>query len=227
MLVWLASYPRSGNTLLRILLNRCFQVETLSVYDDYFGDGSDKVFERVVAHRRHGLDRAAIRAQAAAAPGPVFLKTHDLPDDKSRAIYIVRDGRASIVSYRHYLQDFGGVQPSLADVIQGNVQFGSWSEHVRAWALSWRPNTLVLRYENLTSAPDRAMAQIADFLELPAPAPAQLDFAELHAAMPQFFRAGSNQKNLAELQGPDLDLFWARHGAVMQQFGYGPAPAGH
>src|SRR5258708_3341660 len=31
---WLASYPRSGNTLLRIILKRCFGLTSQSLYDD-------------------------------------------------------------------------------------------------------------------------------------------------------------------------------------------------
>ena len=34
VIVWLASYPRSGNTFLRIVLHRLYGVPTYSVYDD-------------------------------------------------------------------------------------------------------------------------------------------------------------------------------------------------
>jgi len=224
MLVWLASYPRSGNTLLRILMNRCFGVETLSLYDDQFGDARDDVFAKVVAHRKHGLSQQEIRAQAAADPKQVYLKTHGLPDDKSKAIYVIRDGRASVVSYWHYLREVEKADVSLEDVVAGRVWAGSWSNHVAHWALTWRPDTLVLRYENLCGAPERATAQIADFLGLPAPAAAKVDFAELQAAMPQFFRRGANSANLSELQGAELDLFWQLHGDIMGDFSYGPAP---
>ena len=42
MVVWLASYPRSGNTFLRIVLHRLYGVPTYSVYDD-----DDPVAQRV------------------------------------------------------------------------------------------------------------------------------------------------------------------------------------
>ena len=35
MIVWLASYPRSGNTFLRLVLHRLFGVPTYSVYEDH------------------------------------------------------------------------------------------------------------------------------------------------------------------------------------------------
>ncbi len=42
MIVWLASYPRSGNTFLRLVLHRLFGVPTYSVYED-----DDPVAQRV------------------------------------------------------------------------------------------------------------------------------------------------------------------------------------
>lgn len=221
MLIWLASYPRSGNTLLRILLNRGFGLETLSLYDDHFEGGYDRVFQQVVAHRKHGLSRDEIRAAAAALPTIVFMKTHELPDDDAKAICIVRDGRASVVSYYHYRRDIAGEDVQLADVIKGDVWGGDWSSHARAWALSGRANTLVLRHEDIVADPEQALRRIAEFSDLPAPAAvADVDFASLHSAMPQFFRTGSNSMNIAELRGADLALFWERHGQTMSELGY-------
>jgi len=33
-MIWLASYPRSGNTLLRVILKHCFGLSSQSVYHD-------------------------------------------------------------------------------------------------------------------------------------------------------------------------------------------------
>jgi hypothetical protein len=33
MLVWVASFPRSGNTFLRIILHRLYDIQTSTVYD--------------------------------------------------------------------------------------------------------------------------------------------------------------------------------------------------
>ena len=42
MIVWLASYPRSGNTFLRVVLHNVYGVSTYSVYED-----NDPVAQRV------------------------------------------------------------------------------------------------------------------------------------------------------------------------------------
>lgn len=67
-----------------------------------------------------------------------FVKTHDLPDAKidiakDKFIYIVRDGRSSVTSYRHFLNDFAKQNKSMKEIILGNVGFGGWGNHVREW----------------------------------------------------------------------------------------------
>ncbi|MGB8364626.1 MAG: sulfotransferase domain-containing protein [Rhizomicrobium sp.] len=220
MLVWLASYPRSGNTWLRILLNRCLGIETFSLYDDRFDIGANSALRRIVGHRIHGMDREEFCEHARNSSDTYFVKTHELPVDDARAVYIVRDGRAAVVSYQHYICDFGQKTVSLAQVIKGEVFGGSWSDHVEAWALKNRANTLLLRYKCLVADPMQSLQQIAEFLGLPSPRIGSVDFEHLHAAFPRFFRKGSNAANVAELGGDDLTLFWNLHGETMERMGY-------
>ncbi len=51
MIVWLASYPRSGNTFFRIILNSIFGIKTYSVYDDIIDISADKKTSEVVGHK--------------------------------------------------------------------------------------------------------------------------------------------------------------------------------
>ena len=221
MLIWLASYPRSGNTYMRLLLSKAFAVPTWSYYDH--DRNTDRAFERAAGRDQPRFESSTAVCDAAEAhPGPCFVKTHELPDpdDTRPAVYLVRDGRAAVVSYWHYRRDIARESPSLADVIEGNVWGSDWSTHVRAWMLSQRPNTLVLRYESLVADPRGALEQVADFARLPAPSPARLRFDDLHDLEPRFFRVGSNDANLAELRGDDLALFSRRHGDAMRATGY-------
>jgi hypothetical protein len=221
MLIWLASYPRSGNTYMRLLLAKAFGVPTWSYYDHVAQ--TDRAFERVSGQTQPAFPSPeAVCAAAAAYPGPCFVKTHELPDpeDVRPAVCLVRDGRAAIVSYWHYRREIARESPSLADVIDGRVWGSDWSAHVRAWALSGRPNTLVLRYESVVSDPRGALEQIADFAQLPPPASVRLKFDTLHEIEPKFFRTGSNDVNLTELRGDDLAHFAQRHGNTMRALGY-------
>lgn len=94
MIVWLAAYPRSGNTFLRVVLHRLYGVPTYSVYED-----DDPVAQRVgpalVGYRPRQADRQLI----ADGPEVHLVKTHK----RRRAgghpvIYLVRDGRDAVVS---------------------------------------------------------------------------------------------------------------------------------
>jgi hypothetical protein len=218
MLVWLASYPRSGNTLLRILLKRAFDIETYSYYDGDIEALPELI--SIVGHRRRAMKAEELIARAQGSSEIVFVKTHERPHDATKAIYVVRDGRATVVSYWHYLQDFEKQDVSLDQVITGDVWAGSWSHHVRTWALGARPNTLVLRFEDMVADNERPLAQIAAFLGIPRPRAAKVEFEELHAASPKFFRSGSNSGNIEELNGSDLKLFWACHRDAMVRLGY-------
>lgn len=116
-IVWLASYPKSGNTWLRLLLSSCLNrgqivdinaipVGTMlasdrAVFDERLGvAAADLPDDDVLA-----LKAGALRAEVADIEPPLFIKTHDarlqvaggewtVPPDITRgAIYLIRDPR--------------------------------------------------------------------------------------------------------------------------------------
>jgi hypothetical protein len=224
LITWLASYPRSGNTLLRVILKQCFGLSSQSLYDDAMLDAPG--VREAVGHEDRGVDANRFVEDARRDARSLYVKTHELPGrDAHPAIYVVRDGRSSVVSHRHYLRGILGRDSSLSDIIRGELA-PSWSEHVEAWALSGRPNTLVLRYENLAAADPRALQQIAAFLDRPLLQAFDTSFGRLHALNPQFFRRGSDAANIAEMDAVSLRLFEQLHGATLRRIGYGALPAG-
>src|SRR5437588_2989811 len=104
MIVWLASYPRSGNSLLQNILMVSFGLQ-IHVKDPLFStdSGNDKLGE--IGHVDEYLDPQRLN-EAAVSDHTYYIKTHDPPQDHAKAIYIVRDGRSAIVSYPHFLKDF-------------------------------------------------------------------------------------------------------------------------
>src|SRR5665213_4441239 len=142
---WLASYPRSGNTLLRIILNRCFGVSSQSIYDD--AEFSDPAVCGEVGHEAIGDDPKGFIAAARRSGRDLYVKTHELPSpDRHPAIYVLRDGRSAVVSHAHYMAEFFHRDILLTDIIAGKLGV-SWSQHVNAWVMGGRPNLLVVRYE--------------------------------------------------------------------------------
>lgn len=219
---WLASYPRSGNTLLRLILKHCFGLSSQSLYQER--DFADPDMREVVGHEDVGHNPRRFVATARRAGRSLYVKTHELPPvDDHPAIYVVRDGRSAVVSHAHYLRDILGWQISLAEVIEGKAGL-SWSRHVRAWTLPVRAGTLVLRYEDLASGNRDTLAAIAAFIHQPLLRGFDVSFDRLHGLYPAFFRRGSDAANIAEMDAASARLFEQHHGDMLRAMGYGAHP---
>lgn len=236
MLIWLASYPRSGNTLLRILLNRVFALRTTSVYTPAttqetldvppgtpaapYSLARRRLLRETAGHYRFDGPLDSFLARARASAEPVIVKTHDAPLDDSPAIYVVRDGRAAVVSYLHFLRD-RGIAATIADVIRGRIGHGgSWSESLSAWQPLSRPRTLLVHFEDVITRPDAAIDALGRFLATTPQDAWRNPNDQLRAADPTFFRGGSNEQNIAEMSPADRALFVEVHGAWMARLGY-------
>jgi hypothetical protein len=231
MIVWVSSYPRSGNSLLEFLLSHVFLLHGTS---RYFAIDMTRLaaearkippHDLVSRYVRFSYDLPGpweeFRAAAQQAVHPIYIKTHELRDDDSRTIYVVRDPRSTLVSYLHFLRR---ENPELAitmdQVIRGTVGYGSWSAHLESWQPDQRPGTLLLRYEDLTESPDLAIEALANFVGCRPLRPWVNRFAEFNAYQPGFYRSGSNSKNISELSAAELDLIEAIHGPWMRRLGY-------
>lgn len=206
---------------MRAALSNCFGIKTHSLYDDSADIGLRPALSSAVGHVSHGLEKQSFYEKAAAAGQTYFIKTHDLPWDDAKAIYLVRDGRSAIVSYHHYIADFAaGGAISLRDIILGECMFGSWSDHLEAWAPATRADTLLLRYEELVRDWRPAIQAVSDFIGHPVVNWDLPLFSDLQSVEPKFFRGGNDASNIEELRGEELDLFWLMHGQVMAELNY-------
>jgi hypothetical protein len=222
MIIWLASYPRSGNTLLRTILRQSFGAYSYSIYDDRTDIARNPALGELVGHRPMGLPADEFVRRHLAGAETTFLKTHNAPANDGRAIYVVRDGRAAVVSYWNYLRRIRGREGlELADVIRGtDVHFGSWSESIQSWAPGTRPGTLMIRFEDLIADAMPAIKRIAAFTGLSPIAQWRSEFEKMQALYPEFFSTGSNRPNIEKMVGEDAALFWALHGDAMRAMGY-------
>lgn len=214
-LTWLASYPRSGNTLLRVILNRCFGLSSQSVYSD--ADFAAPALRALVGVEEVGADPGIFLARAQAQGRALFVKTHEAPRaDNHKVLYVVRDGRSAVVSHMHYLRRLK-IEALLGDVIAGRYSI-PWSAHVNAWLA--RPGTLLLRYEKLAAGDGATLAALSDFIGRPQLQPFDIRFDALRAADAGFFRAGRDDANIAEMDGASAELFERLHGATLRALGY-------
>ena len=199
--VWVASYPKSGNTWVRSILYAATQGRVdLNRIGDLIPSFPACV-ERVASD--NGIteidDPATLWEQAqgwiSSLPGNRVIKTHNLcgtvsgtrfplPRCTLAAIYVVRDPRDVAVSYTNH---FGRTLEQAVSLLQTEDNFtfleenafrksviGSWRTNVQSWMNAEFP-VLIVRYEDLLVAPEKEIQRILDFLGMkPIMAPEQI-----------------------------------------------------
>jgi hypothetical protein len=225
MIVWVASFPRSGNTFLRILLNRIYGVRTSTIYD------FDGVADRVGADLVGAADRPASVAALRSSDDTHFVKTHRRRDvsvlDDDRAIWLVRDGRDAVVSWARMdsESDPARYEAELRAKILNRSGTDTWGANVLSWLEPPSPTRVVLRYEDLIAAPEAAVRSVVTALVPalgPRPAPEIPTLATLKETDTAFFRRGQVGSHRDEFPADLETLFWSvpDNRAAMTLLGY-------
>ena len=237
MILWLASFPRSGNTFCRVVLEKCFGISTLSDSDYYAGSSPTRPptpwRERCIS--RIGLQRPVTGsiAELSARLELLALKTHSrhrLTADPT--LYLVRDGRDALLSYAHFVYTFVQKQPlesltreQLVRILRGlllgsDPDYGSWSENVRSWIT--RPGVAVIQFRDLIANPVPVVGEALARVDCPRPLLCSdvPTFAQLRAQVPQFFRDGRNDQWRTAFPPELLPVFLERHGSLLAELGY-------
>ncbi len=157
--VFLASYPRSGNTLLRFVL-----AEVMSGVPSSF-DSIQRMIPEIGVH---------VHAHPLVPGGGCLIKTHEPYRRKyQRAIYVVRDVRDVMLSSfaRETALDVVHIRTLdeyVRPFMRGHMtRFGSWQDHVEGWTnspLARRGDLLLLRFEEVRSDLEKAVSRCLDFL---------------------------------------------------------------
>ncbi len=222
MIIWLSSYPRSGNTFLRIVFNSIFGIKTYSIYNDKSDIGADKKLGHVVGHKM--LSEFFDINQARRSKEIYFIKTHDLVEDmnisnEDKVIYILRDGRESSLSFAQYLRDFqSGDEQVLKRVILGNVLFGSWGQHVSQW--HGIDNKIIIKFEDLIDDTMQVARRIEKYLDIEIVSEEIPSFEQLRKLNDKFFRSGKKDSWKKEMEEEYVNLFWMISGVQMINNGY-------
>jgi hypothetical protein len=162
--VFLVSYPRSGNTLLRVIIANMFYgpgcLEGLADLNRLVPD----IYWGIPEHNEYSTPR--------------FIKTHqpfawrhgaERTELYRRAIYIARNPIDAIRSYWDYStrthEDFDLSLEEFGEQVVNGARFpGSWNEHVLSWTTLKDREVLVIKYEDLTSDFGPEARRIAGFL---------------------------------------------------------------
>lgn len=163
--IYVVSYPRSGTTWMQVMLLHLV-AETAPEFR-HLSEASPW-FERALAlgsARAEDFERW---------PSPRVFKSH-LPcgwlPRPGRHVYVWRDGTDVAVSYFHFYRSHLGFEGDFAAFfarfLTGDLQYRSWFSHVEDWmAHAGRPDTFVVRYEELKADRAAALERLAHFLGL-------------------------------------------------------------
>ena len=189
MIIWIASYPKSGNTWVRLFLKSYFSFKD----DNYISKGFPieshfgqlKIdytnFEEIIKNWEVMQSYINLKTQTN------YLKTHNALctinnfkfTDKNNtlgAIYLVRDPRDVIVSYAHHLgQAHGEVLKGMLDTSNGEFGktggkeyrrsiMGRWSDNYNSWKLFKDRNVLIVKYEDLVKNRESEFLRILNYL---------------------------------------------------------------
>lgn len=225
-MIWLASFPRSGNTFFRNILYEVYGLESSTYHQDpdYFLDSSYAEFPVVKTH---------------------LLPSQLVPSDPLiRSVYIIRDGRDTMVSLAHHRKDI--IAPGsdfyenlkAAIIAEKGSFFGGWSRNVADWI---KHADIVIRYEDLLTDPIGCAERLRTIMDLPEPNAAKLPaFEQLKHGVAEYGSGkgrGLDQHQMLELSQKNFrkgkagawkeempeelaELFWSYHGDVMLHLGY-------
>lgn len=164
--IWLASYPRTGNTWIRALIASAIQGRAAANLTE---------LDRVVPDR-HILCPA--RKLIVDRKGPVIVKTHlpyFLEKPSCKVLYVIRDPLDVAWSFFKYHRKMEGYKQDfnvfLEAFVNGQLWPGCWAAHARGWLTPSKDvakeNTLVVRYEDLVAKDVSVLGNALDFLGIP------------------------------------------------------------
>ena len=177
MIIWIASYPKSGNTFLRSFIS--------SYYFSKKGKFDFDLLLNILQFPSLKFSKKNIYSEDEACKSWIFNQNHFFLDDKVHfvkthntlekfkgnkftsskqtlgAIYIVRDPRNLISSLTHhyslsYDQAYEKIIDQNASLLEKTINndysnftfLGSWSNHYKSWKSNLEFETLFLKYED-------------------------------------------------------------------------------
>ncbi len=196
MIIWLASYPKSGNTLLRSILSSyfysedgVFKFENLNKITQFPNthhfmslgvdiDNDEQVFQNFInAQNLINNEQGKVK----------FFKTHsslsrmynsNFTDLKNTlgAIYVVRDPRNVVSSLAHHFNlSINEATETMLDedkftektLKTSKVFLGSWNFNYKSWKnLNKQKRYLLIKYEDLITRKKTVMLRVFKFLEI-------------------------------------------------------------
>lgn len=189
MITWLASYPKSGNTWIRLLLST-YQAGYCDINDikGSYLDYQPYFYKSLLINKSEARDVMHIRTAALYHMNEFFIepviKTHwgnyesfgikaIPPGLTKRAIVVIRDPRDLVVSLANfYQQSYDQIIDNLNSKKAGTFEdyryylLADWSTYIQSWQKASFP-VYIVRYEDLLTNTAKTFSDVLKFMELP------------------------------------------------------------
>jgi hypothetical protein len=217
---FLASYPRSGNTMTRLLLEHHFDIDTRE-------NSKAALRQNPTSATRTDLENLVKNRLGAAGTA---YKTHHHEPGNLPALVLVRDGRDALVSYARYSVDLMNVSTPYAQLLHNRAKRSEWSDFYNWWVggrpcrtpyvlisyeklLHHQQNSTVIRYLQTALRKIGLDFEVINSEPLPG-------FEKYHKAKPAFFRRGIIGSWKDEMPLEVEEHFWKSNGKTMTWLGY-------
>ncbi|WP_159712312.1 sulfotransferase family protein [Geminicoccus flavidas] len=249
MIVYVATWPRCGNSVLRDLFWLNWR---LTVTDPYMPEAGIATWREIMT-RKHGividLDRPQVfrlgeavglvpgwlgwlteerRRELAAEPVTYYLKTHEPPFERylkgERVVQMIRHPLPACWSWHCLSKEDKELAPEFLAVHGNGTTLTGYVEFHERWLAAEVP-TIRLAYERHVQHPEASVRTIAAYLDLPLDQPKVASFDRMNTMNPVRYRAGK----VAGWQGTDeqAEAIWSACAEVAGRLGYRsitPAP---
>ena len=194
MIIWLSSYPKSGNTWVRLFLDNLLSPnKEFNINDNVIGqfplrshflnlsdniDNQDEFAKNCIkAQQKVNLENTLKIFKTHNAFWNWRGGEHTFTDEINTlgVIYIVRDPRniiTSVLNYFHKKNYYDALEFMKENKILGGNEaeiglptiIGSWANHYKSWK-KFKKNFLIIKYENLIKNPFEEFSKIISYLE--------------------------------------------------------------
>lgn len=157
--VFVVTYPKSGTTWLAMMIANYL--------------GSDEIDFSTYHHIVPDINDLHMRSASLnafdALPNPRFFLTHS-PYDPTlrRVVYVIRDPRDVMVSYRNFWnQQHPDAKVDLATFIRDVRRYPcEWDEHVSGWTRRQEEDFLLITFEEMKADPEAILTRVLKFAGL-------------------------------------------------------------
>lgn len=161
--IFLASYPRSGSTWLRVMLAELLYKES--------GESLKDINYYIPVIDLKPFKNSVIKSDLHVIKTEDILKATSNFFNNKKIIYLVRDPRDVVISWfrfqkaKGYKQNF---EQFFLDWLMGRIWPTSWMLHVNSWTGAgieeYKIDTLVIKYEDLLQNPEDELVRMMKFI---------------------------------------------------------------